>query len=77
MIKFRFIARSGDESIPLTVALEYQPGNQTQRARRLAAGELLAILAAEEAHVDAREEGLVTVRTGENIWVIGEARAAD
>ncbi len=74
MLKFEFIARCEGESIPLEVSLAYKPGNQTQRARRIAAGQLLAELAPSEALVKSIDEELVTVTIGQSIWVIGEGR---
>ena len=74
MIEFHFTARCGDETLPISVSLEYQPGNQTQQARRKAVGELLVALKADEAQIDARLDGLVTVVVGDARWVIAEAR---
>ncbi len=72
MIKFEFIARSGAETMPLTVTMPFKPGKQSQRARRLAVGELLAALQAEQAIVQADGEEQVVVTVGKEIWVIGE-----
>ncbi len=72
MIKFKFIARNGEETLPIEVSMAYKPGKQTQRARRLAVGELLATLAIERAEVDATGEDLVTVVTDDARWVIAE-----
>lgn len=74
VIKFQFTARRGEESLPLEVNIEYRPGKQAQRARRVAVGELLAALELEEASVDASGEEMVTVSTRDGVWVIGEAR---
>ena len=74
MITFEFTARCGEQSTPLVVNLEYQPGNQTQRARRIAVGQLLAQLEPDEALVRAVAQDMVTVAVGADIWVIGEAR---
>ena len=74
MIKFQFIARSGDETLPLEVSLPYKPGRQVQRARRMAVGQLLAVLGIEVAKVDARGEDLVKVATPQGEWIIGEGR---
>ncbi len=74
MLKFEFTARCEEQSMPLAVSLEYKPGNQTQRARRLAAGQLLAELAPSEALVKSIDEELVTVTIGQSIWVIAEGR---
>ena len=74
MIKFRFTARSGDESVPLEVGIDYRPGKQAQRARRVAVGELLAILEIEQASVDASGEDQVVVTTENARWVIAEGR---
>ena len=76
MIDFHFTARCGDETLPLKVSLEYQPGQQTQQARRKAVGDLLLALKAETAQVDASLDGLVTVIVGDDRWVIAEARGA-
>jgi hypothetical protein len=70
--KFRFIARCGEQTMPLEVNLAYRPGKQAQRARRVAVGELLAALGAETASVDAAGEDQVRVTTPEGIWIIGE-----
>ena len=74
MITFQFTARCGEKSLPLEVNIEYRPGKQMQRARRVAVGELLAALEVEEASINASGEDLVTVSIGEEIWVIGEGR---
>jgi hypothetical protein len=71
-LKFKFIARCGEESLPLEVSLDYRPGKQTQRARRLAVGELLAWLEIDEANIDATSGEFVRVETAGRIWVIGE-----
>ena len=73
MIGFAFLARCGEESIQLEVNLDYQPGNQTQRARRVAVGELLARLGCESASIDASGNDMVKVETPEGVWVIGES----
>lgn len=77
LIKFQFTARCGEESIPLEVNLPYKPGKQTQRARRVAVGELLAILEIEEATVKATGDDLVTVSTTTHVWAIAEGGAAN
>ena len=74
MIKFQFTARCGDQSVPLEVSVEYRPGKQAQRARRVAVGELLAILEADEASIDATGTDQVTVITKDGHWVIAEGR---
>ena len=76
MIKFHFSARSNEQVIGLEVSMPYQPGNQGQRARRLAVGELLAVLEATTAEVDAQGEDRVIVVTQGETWVIGEGGAA-
>ena len=76
MIKFAFIARCDEQTIPLEVSLEYQPGNQTQRARRMAVGELLAKLEIEAAQIDASGSDMVKVQTESDVWVIGESYSA-
>lgn len=76
MIKFEFTAVCHEQRIPIQVSLPYRPGKQTQRARRLAVGELLAILETENATVDASGEDSVQVTTADGTWVIAEARAA-
>lgn len=73
MINFSFVARNGEQIIPLDVKLDYQPGNQTQRARRIAVGELLAKLEIESATIDASGNDMATVTTTDGIWVIGES----
>lgn len=73
MIKFAFIARSGDQTMPLEVSIEYQPGKQTQRARRVAVGELLAKLESESAQVDASGAEQVKVQTEQGTWIIAES----
>ena len=71
-MKFQFIARCGEESLPLEVNIDYRPGKQAQRARRVAVGELLAALGIEEATIDASGEERVIVSTGDGLWVIAE-----
>jgi|GEM_PF-2331064 len=73
MIKYAFIARCADEALPLEVAIDYKPGNQNQRARRVAVGQLLAILETESATIDASGSELVSVTTPNGTWVIAEA----
>lgn len=73
MITFAFVARCAEESIQLEVKLAYQPGKQAQRARRVAVGELLAVLECESATVDASGTDRVTVQTAQGVWVIGES----
>lgn len=75
MIKIGFTARCGEESLPLVVNIDYRPGKQMQRARRVAVGELLAALEADEASVDASGEDQVTVTTRGKTWVIAEGRS--
>lgn len=77
MIKFRFIASNGEQSLPLEVSLTYRPGKQTQRARRLAVGELLAGLAIETATIDASGEDHVTIATPDGQWIIAEASTSN
>ena len=73
MISFSFMARNGEQAIPLDVKLDYQPGHQTQRARRIAVGELLAQLETETAAINASGNDRVTVTTTDGTWVIGES----
>ncbi len=75
-MKFAFIARSGEQTLPLEVDLAYRPGKQTQRARRVAVGELLALLEAEQAQVDASGEDSVKITLPDAVWVIGEGGGA-
>ena len=58
--------------MPLEVSIPFRPGKQSQRARRVAVGELLAALGVETATVDASGEDQVRITTPEGIWVIGE-----
>jgi hypothetical protein len=67
---FKFLAQCGDERLPLEVKVDFRPGKQAQRARRIAVGELLAILGAEQALVDASGENQVTVKVNDSTWVI-------
>ncbi len=76
MQKFEFTARCGEQSMPLEVSLEYKPGNQTQRARCLAVGQLLAQLQPDEALVKSFDDELVTVTIAGNIWAIAEGRGS-
>ena len=71
-MRFQFVARSGENSIPIEVNVEYKPGKQIQRARRLAAGKLLADLEVEQATIDASGEDRVILTTDAGVWVIGE-----
>ena len=71
-MKFKFIARCGDQTMPLEVSTGYRPGKQVQRARRLAVGELLALLEIEQASIDASGEDFVSVTTADGTWVIAE-----
>jgi hypothetical protein len=71
-MKFAFVARSGEETLPLEVSMSYRPGKQAQRARRLAVGELLALLEVEHAQIDASGEDLVKVSLPDSVWVIAE-----
>lgn len=73
LIKFAFLARCEEQTIPLEVSLVYKPGNQTQRARRVAVGELLAQLELEQATIDASGTDLVKVQTDAGTWIIGES----
>ena len=73
MIKYAFVARCGEQALPLEVAIEYKPGDQNQRARRVAVGQLLALLEVDTATVDASTPGLVSVTTPEGVWVIAQA----
>jgi len=75
-MKFAFIARSGEQTLPLEVDLAYRPGKQTQRARRVAVGELLALLEAEQAQVDASGEDSVKITLPDAVWVIAEGGGA-
>ncbi len=74
MITFRFTATCGDERLPLEVRLDYRPGKQSQRARRVAVGELLAILGVDDAVVARAGDDQIRVETAKGVWVIGEAR---
>ena len=76
MIKFVFIAHNGESGRELTVQLPFQPGNQTQRARRLAVGELLAQLESTRATVDASADDMVVVSIGSENWIIAESKGA-
>lgn len=71
-MKFAFMARSGEQTLPLEVELAYRPGKQTQRARRVAVGELLAILEAEQAEIDASGADSIKVTLPDAVWVIAE-----
>ena len=75
-MKFAFIARSGEQTLPLEVDLAYRPGKQTQRARRVAVGELLALLEAEQAQIDASGEDSVKITLPDAVWVIAEGGGA-
>lgn len=74
-MEFHFIARCGEQTTPLSVSMPYAPGNQAPRARRIAVGELLAVLQCQHASIDASQDGVVTVTVGKEVWVIDEARA--
>ncbi len=74
-MRFRFIARCEDQSLTLEVTLDYKPGKQAQRGRRIAVGELLAKLEAQSAQVDASGLDKVIVVTEKGTWVIGESTA--
>ena len=76
MIRFAFMAHNGERYLPLEVAVEFQPGNQTQAARRKAVGELLFALETDEATVDAGGPDMLRVRTPAGTWIIAEATAA-
>lgn len=71
-MKFAFIARSGEQTLPLEVELAYRPGKQTQRARRVAVGELLALLEAEHAEVQASGDDSIKVTLPDAVWIIAE-----
>lgn len=71
-MKFKFIARCGEETLPLEVNTTYRPGKQAQRARQIAVGELLAHLEIDKATVDASSGEFVSVATAKGVWVIGE-----
>ncbi|MEM7080046.1 MAG: hypothetical protein AAF513_15600 [Pseudomonadota bacterium] len=72
MQHYHFVARCGEESYPIDVALSYERGKQVQQARRLAVGKLLAYLAIDEAQIEADGEARVYVRTRQGDWVIDE-----
>lgn len=72
MQHYHFIARCGEESYPIDVQLPYAPGVQMQRARRMAAGYLLAYLGVDEAQIEADGELRVYLRTPRGDWVIDE-----
>ena len=74
-MKFQFVARCGEETLPLEVNLDYRPGKQGQRARRVAVGELLALLSLEHATIDASGEDMIKISTDKGIWVIAEGGA--
>ncbi len=75
-MKFEFIARNKDQTMVLSVELDYQPGKQSQRARRKAVGELLAQLEIEQATVDASGMERVVVTTDAGTWIIAEGGSA-
>ncbi len=75
MPTFAFTAVCGEQSLPLEVKLDYRPGKQSQRARRIAVGHLLALLDTTQAAVDASSDELIKVSADGRVWVIGEARA--
>ena len=77
MITYQFTAICGEQKVPLEVQIEYKPGKQAQRARRVAVGELLAFLGAQGATVDATGEDMVKVTTKEGIWIIGESHVGE
>ena len=62
--------------IPLEVDLPYKPGKQAQRARRVAFGELLAIVEGLEARVDASGEERLVADIDGATWVIAEGGAS-
>ena len=74
-MKFQFLARCGEQTMPIEVELDYRPGKQAQRARRLAVGQLLATLEATAASVDASGDEHVSVQTPEGTWIIAEGGA--
>ena len=67
---FKFKASCGEQSIPIEVKIDYRPGKQTQRARRVAVGDLLATLESDKASIDASGEDQIRVLIGDEIWVI-------
>jgi hypothetical protein len=74
MTTFRFTATSGDQSLPLEVKVDFRPGRQSQRARRIAVGQLLGLLDTDHATVEPTGEDQLKVQTPKGTWVIGEAR---
>ena len=74
-MKFEFIARCGEDAMPIEVEIDYKPGNQSQRARRVAVGKLLALIEAVQASVDASDDEKILVDADKGLWVIGEGRA--
>lgn len=72
---FTFTAECGEQRLPLEVKLDYRPGKQSQRARRIAVGHLLALLDTSRAAVDASSDESIEVSTDSGVWVIGAARA--
>jgi hypothetical protein len=74
MITFRFTATCGEQSLPLEVRLQYRPGRQSQRARRVAVGELLGLLELDKASIEPAGDDQLKVTTAKGTWVIGEAR---
>ena len=71
-MKFQFVARCDDQLMPIDVEIDYKPGKQAQRARRIAVGKLLAVLEVEQAQIDASGDDRVIVQTESGTWVIAE-----
>ena len=71
-MKFQFVARCDDQLMPIDVEIDYKPGKQAQRARRIAVGKLLAVLEVQQAQIDASGDERVIVQTEQGTWVIGE-----
>jgi hypothetical protein len=74
MTTFRFTATCGDQSLPLEVKVDFRPGKQSQRARRIAVGQLLGHLEMDHATVEPGGDAELKVHTPKGTWVIGEAR---
>ena len=71
-MKYQFIARCEEQSLPIEVNVEFKPGRMNQFARRVAAGQLLAKLEIESATIDASGEDMVKITTPQGTWVIAE-----
>lgn len=67
---YKFMARCGDQAIPLETKIDYKPGKQSQRARRVAVGQLLGILGGEKISIDASGEDMLQVNIDGEHWVI-------